>query len=145
MTNSTDARGRVVRRQRARAPRISPVSSTGTARCTRISSTTLADDAAEPEDHGIGAGAVDDGRLDPDPALAAVEHEVDVVAEIGAHVGRGRGADPPEAVRRRRGDAPAERAEQVERERLVGHAQTDGREPAGDRVDHAAVRGARRR
>ncbi len=35
---------------------------------------------------GFGAGHVDDRRLDPDAARAAVEHDVDVVAEIVAHV-----------------------------------------------------------
>ena len=75
---------------------------------------------------GLVAGDVDDRRLDADAARAAVEHDVDVVAEVGAHVRGGRRAHAPEAVRRRRRDAAAERVEQRERERMVGHADTDG-------------------
>ena len=91
---------------------------------------------------GSGARAVDDGGLDPHPARPAVEHDVDVVAEVGAHVGRGGGAHAPEPVGRRRGDAAAERAQQRERDRLVGHAHPDGVEPAGHLVGH--VRRTRR-
>ena len=53
-------------------------------------------------------GAVDDGRLDADPARTTVEHEVDVAAEVGAHVGGSRRAHPAEAVGGRRGDPTTE-------------------------------------
>ena len=59
----------------------------------------------------------------PTAARSAVEHDVDVVAEVGAHVGGGRGAHAPEPVGRRRRDSAAERAQQRERDRLVGHPQ----------------------
>ena len=50
---------------------------------------------------------------------AAVEHDVDVVAKIGAHVGRGGRADAPETIGRRRRDATAELLEQRERNGLI--------------------------
>ena len=54
--------------------------------------------------------AVDDRALDADRARAAVEHDValrvEVRPEVGEDVLGGRRADPAEAVRRRRGDAP---------------------------------------
>ena len=91
------------------------------------------------------AGAVDDRALDPDRARATVEDRVDVVAEIGAHVCRRRGADPAEPVGRRSRDPTGELAEQLEGERLVGDAQPDRVAATRDRVgDHAAGRGAPR-
>src|SRR5437764_703326 len=43
-------------------------------------------------------GDVDDGRLDADVGGTAVQHEVDVVTEVGADVGRRGGADSTESV-----------------------------------------------
>ena len=100
---------------------------------------TFAGDRSEPQDRGFRSRAVDDGRLDPDPARPAVEHDVHVVAEVGAHVAGGRRAHPPEPVGRRRRHSPTELPQQRERDRLVGHPQADGVEPAGHRVGH--VRG----
>ena len=76
------------------------------------------------------AGDVDDRRLDADRARTAVEHEVDVGAEVVAHVLRGRRAHAAEPVRRRRRDAAAERVEQRERDRMVGDTDADRVAPA---------------
>ena len=81
-------------------------------------------------------GAVDDRRLDTDRARPAVEDEVDVVAEVGAHVIGSRRADPAEAVGRRCGQPAAEAGQQLQRQRMSRHANTHGRPPAGDDVEH---------
>ena len=67
----------------------------------------------------------------------AVEHEVDVVAEVGADVGRGGRAHPAEAVRRTaRRSPPPNAREQRERDRMVGHAEPDRVAAAGHLVGH---------
>src|SRR5262249_12731740 len=60
-----------------------------------------------------------------DLAGAPVEDEVDVGSEVLAHVLRGCGADPPKAVRRGSGDAPAEFAQQRECDRMPGNTDAD--------------------
>ena len=118
------ASGRVVRRERARRPRRrrrrrapSPSSSASVS----------PGDAAEPQHAQAPRRAVDDRRLDPDRARPAVEHE-----RRRRRRGRGRtasavvGTHPAESVRRRRGDATAERAEQRP-------ARADGPAPADRR------------
>ena len=123
-----DARPRASSATRAcPAPRSRrPVTGSATGRPS-TSSTLLARDAAEAQDRRVvaAARAVDDRRLHARRAHGtAVEHDVDVVAEIGAHVRGGRRAHPPEPVGRRRGDAPAERpASKRERDRVGGHPQ----------------------
>ena len=71
-------------------------------------------------------GAVDDRRFDADRARAAVEHEVDIVAEVGANVIRSGRADTAEAVRRRCGESSAEPGQQFQRQRMSGHTHADG-------------------
>ena len=85
---------------------------------------------------GSVAGEIDDRRLDADRTGTAVEDHVDVVAEIGAHVGCGRGTHPAEPVGRRRRQPAAEPAQQLQRERMIGNAHADGVAPAGDLVGH---------
>jgi hypothetical protein len=96
----------------------------------------LPGDPPDPGDHRLGAGAVDDGRLHSHPARPAVEHAVDVGAQVGPHVGRSGRAHPPEPVGRRRRDPTAEGAQQFERDRLVGDPQPHGGPPPGHRVGH---------
>ena len=99
----------------------------------------LGGQGTEPDQDRVVAGAVDDRRLDPDPARAAVEDHVDVVAQVGPDVvGRGR-ADPPEPVGGRGGDPAAETAQQPLGERLVRHPDADRVAPAGDLVGHRRV------
>ena len=95
----------------------------------------LAGDTAGAEDHELVAGAVDDRGFHADAARPVVQDDVDVVTEIGADVAGGRRAHVPEAVRRRRRDAAAERTEQRECDRLIGYAHADGVAAAGDAVE----------
>ena len=71
-------------------------------------------DATEPQHLRPVTGQVDDRRLDPDRARPTVEHQVDVVAEVGADVGGGRRAHPAEPVGGRRGDGRVARAQAVD-------------------------------
>ncbi len=80
----------------------------------------------------------DDGRLEPELTLAAVEQHPHRLAELLAHVlGPGR-RQPPEAVGRRRGDAAAEGGQQLLCHRVGRHADGDGVLAAGDDVVHVA-------
>ena len=97
----------------------------------------LAGDAPGAEDHELVAGAVDDRGLHADRARPVVEDDVDVVTEVGAYVAGGRRAHVPEAVRRGCRDAAAERTEQRQRHRLVGHAHADGVAATGHCVEDA--------
>ena len=85
---------------------------------------------ADPENCGFAADEVDDGRLHADAARSAVEHDPHVGAEIGTHVRGGGRAHTPEPVGRRRRHSAAERREQLERDRMVGHPQAHRVAPA---------------
>ena len=126
----------------ARAPRRR--SRSGTARPSSVLDP-LARDAAEPQDRGLGAAS---SRRWSTPRRRGTDRRrahVDVVAEVGAHVGGGGRAHPPEPVGRRRGDPAAERARAARARRgWSGTRSADGVEPAGDRVGHRAARGAAR-
>ena len=74
-----------------------------------------------------GRPSVDDGGLDPDRHGPPSRTRSTRVAEVGPHVGGRRRAHLAEAVGRRRGDSPAERLEQLEGHRVVGHPQADRR------------------
>jgi hypothetical protein len=97
---------------------------------------------AGPQQHravGRKARQVDDGRFDPDFALAAVQHGGDarIRAEFVAHVLGGGRADVAELVGRRRRDAalPAlEGLQQADRHRMRGAADADRVLAAGDGV-----------
>ena len=98
-------RAPAVRRRRARAP--------------------SALDRSDAQDRArLATVSVDDRRLDADAARTAFEHEVDVVAEVGAHVRGGRRAHPPEPVGRRRRD-------RRRRTRRATRARPDGPARAG--------------
>ena len=93
-------------------------------------------DAARSQDGRRVDGQVDDGGLDADARRAAVEHQVDIVAEVLPHVLSGRGAHPTEPVGRGSGDATSEGRQQLEGQRMGRHPQPDGVAPAGHgRVD----------
>ena len=113
---------RVVRRERARRARSRRRRGRGTVRPS-TSASCLERDAAEPQD--AVRPPVQSTIVDSTPTRArpAVEDEVDVVAEVGAHVGGGGRAHPPEAVGRRRGDPAAERV-------AAARARAAGRAPA---------------
>ena len=125
---------RVVRVERARRSHLAGIEERDPATEERLHA--LAWHAAQPQDRRFAARAVDDRRLDADATRPAVEDHVDVVAEIGEHVGGGGGAHATEPVGRRCRHPTAERAQQRERERLVGDPQADGVEAAGHRVAH---------
>ena len=72
-------------------------------------------------------GGVDDRRLDADAARTAIEHDVDVVAEVGAHVRGGRRAHPPETVGRRRGNRAANASSNASATGCVRNAEADRR------------------
>ena len=84
-------------------------------------------DATRPQQHRLVAGKGDDRRFDADVAGAAVEDQVDVVAEIVGDVLRGRRRDVTEAIGRRRRNAVAKRGEQRACDRMRRHAQSDAR------------------
>ena len=90
----------------------------------------------EAQDAGCAPAQVDDRGLDADGAGPTVEHEVDVGAEVGPDVSGGGGTHPAEPVGRRRRDPGAEGRQQLQRQRLGGHPQPDGRRRAGDGVGH---------
>ncbi len=78
----------------------------------------------------------DDGGFEPDLAFPAIEHDFHGIAQLVAHVLRPGRAQAPVLVRRRRGDAAAERGEQLLRHRMRGHADGHRVLPAGDDVVH---------
>ena len=98
---------------------------------------------AEAQHDRLVEGAVDDGGLHPDVARAPVQHEVDVVAQVGADVVGRRRAHPTEAVggRRRHTDGSVgppcgEGPQQGPGDRVVGHAEADRGTPPGDGIGH---------
>src|SRR5262245_44695610 len=91
----------------------------------------------ESRDHGFVARAVDDRALDTDAARTTVEHDVDIVSEIGAYIGGGGRAHATEAVGGWRRDPTTERSEQRVCERLSGDAQAHRVTPTGDGVGYA--------
>jgi hypothetical protein len=94
-------------------------------------------DMTRPQQDRRGAGRIDDRRLDADVAFAAVEHEVDCVAELAPHMLGERRADAAEPVGGRRGDAAAEFFEQCMRDGMRRNTQAHGVLPAGDGVADA--------
>jgi len=54
--------------------------------------------APEAQDRRFGSRAVDDGRLHAHPAWSPIEDHVDIVTEVGEHVGCGGGTHVPEPV-----------------------------------------------
>ena len=84
---------------------------------------------------GVAGGQVDDGGFDSHLTGAAIQDQVDAIAELVAHVlSRGR-ADAPEAVGGRRGDSTAEGPQQRLRYRVRGHSQANRVLTAGHLVD----------
>ena len=65
--------------------------------------------AAGPEQGRAGAGEVDDGRLDADGTRAAVEDQVDAVAQLGPDVVGRRRAYAVRPIGTGGGDGPVER------------------------------------
>jgi hypothetical protein len=94
-------------------------------------------DRARAQQRDAAAEAGDDRRLQPDLAVAAVQHERDARAELLAHVGRAGRADAAVAVRGGCRDAAAEGREQRARNRMRGRAQGDARLPARHRRGNA--------
>ncbi len=130
--------GRVVRREGARRGDL-PARPAREHRADDARELVLAD-AADAQHDGLGAGDVDDGRLDSDRARPTVEHEIDIVTEVVAHVLRRGRTHPTETVRRGRGDATAERVEQGERKLVIGDAQAHGVATAGrDTADATGI------
>ena len=77
-------------------------------------------------------------ELDADIARAAIENEIDFVAEILQHVLGADRADMARAVRRRRGDRALHFGEQRVRGRMRRHAQADAAEPGTSEIADAA-------
>ena len=82
--------------------------------------------AARSQDLGRIDRAVHDGGFEADVARPSVEDVVDVVAEIVQDVLGRRGADATEPIRRRCRHAVGDALQQLERHRMVRHAQGDG-------------------
>ena len=76
---------------------------------------------------GAAAGKIDDGRLDADLAWSAFEYEIDVLAEVRAHVRRSGGRYLAETIGGRRRDRAVELLQQLMRDGVRRHAQAYGR------------------
>src|SRR5262245_24311452 len=79
------------------------------------------------QDDGCAARKIDDRGFDADLARPALEHEIDVGAEILAHVRSGGRRDAAKAIGRRRGDRLAEFLQQLLGDGVRGHSYAYGR------------------
>ena len=137
------ARRRVVARQHARRRRACPARRCASAIGWPSTRSMLSrGNAAEPQQHRLGAGHIDHGQFQPERRRPAVEDHGDAVAEIGLHMRRGGRADVAGAVGAGRRDRPTGAPQQRLRHRMRRHPQRDGVEPGGGQIRHRAIRPA---
>ncbi len=87
------------------------------------------------QDGWTSRGGIHDGGLDSDRARSSIEDPIHLAVQIGDDVLGGGGADPPESVRGRRGNAPAEGVQKLLSQGASRNAQCDGRLSPGDEIE----------
>ena len=92
----------------------------------------LAANAARAQNRGSGGSQVDHGGFDSDAAVAAVQDQIDIVAQIAPDMLGGGGADAVGSVGAGGGDGAGEFLEQLQGDGMIGTTDGDGGEAGRD-------------